>query len=107
MKEQDKNTNDYKRYFLVSEQQIEEINEIKSDQKRILDILEKAKLPSQPEGTIANKFVPEAKAKELLGKGTTWFYNQRKAGKLAARKMGGTNYYLLSDIENLFENSNC
>lgn len=78
------------------------LKQIQDDQKYILQVVQNIKLPSVPEGTIAQKFIPESKAKEMLGKGTTWFYNQRKAKKLVAKKMGGTNYYTLSDIELLF-----
>ncbi len=99
MKDSDKNTNSYNQMVLVPQQTLDEI---KNDQKELFNLVKDMKLTSTPEGTVAKKFITESKAKEMLGKGTTWFYNQRKSGVLKAKKIGGTNYYNLDQIENMF-----
>ncbi len=55
-----------------------------------------------PEGTVANKFIPESTAGEMLGRKTTWFWKMRTDGKLKYRKIGNKVYYALADIEKLF-----
>lgn len=47
--------------------------------------------------------IPEKEAQKLLGKGTTWFWQQRQSGRLNAKKLGGTNYYDLSELQNLIK----
>lgn len=49
------------------------------------------------------RHVPEREAKKLLQKGTTWFWEQRKAGNLDYAKVGNTIYYRLEDLERLIE----
>jgi len=48
--------------------------------------------------------IPENEAKELLNKGSTWFWNKRKSGELNGRKFGNKWYYSRSEIQNLIEN---
>jgi len=45
-------------------------------------------------------FVTEDEAKNLLGKGTTWFWNKRKSGELTGRKAGNKWYYKREEIIN-------
>lgn len=54
-------------------------------------------------GTIG-EFISEQEAKALLSKGTTWFWNKRKAGDLKGRKAGNQWYYKKSDIIEFIEN---
>ena len=49
------------------------------------------------------QFISEEKAKELLGRGTTWFYYQRRDGRLKSYKVGSSVFYQLKDLENLIE----
>lgn len=50
------------------------------------------------------EFVTEKEAKAALSKGTTWFWNKRKAGELKGRKAGNQWYYKKSEILKLIEN---
>ena len=50
------------------------------------------------------EYITEKQAKELLSKGTTWFWNKRKSGELTGRKAGNQWYYRKSDIQYFIEN---
>ena len=60
--------NQFKELVLIPRKMLEDIQE---DQLRILDLIARIPENNLPKGTVANKYIPEAKAKELLGKGTT------------------------------------
>jgi hypothetical protein len=45
----------------------------------------------------------EQEAKELLHRGTTWFWERRKAGELPYTKLGGQVYYKTSDLVKYLE----
>lgn len=80
------------------------LEKVQADQERILSVLtDRPKSNSNPNGMVANKYIPESTAKEMLGKGTTWFWQMRKEGKLEFRKVGSKIYYLMESIENLIE----
>lgn len=49
-------------------------------------------------------YISEKEAKELLQKGTTWFWNKRQSKELSAKKAGNTLYYKRSDILKFIEN---
>lgn len=49
-------------------------------------------------------YISEKEAKELLQKGTTWFWNKRQSKELSAKKAGNTLYYKRSDILQFIEN---
>lgn len=49
-------------------------------------------------------YISEKEAKELLQKGTTWFWNKRQSRELSAKKAGNTLYYKRSDILKFIEN---
>ncbi len=66
---------------------------------QILDIIQNR---DQQRATLG-KYVSEHEAKKLLGKSTTWLWEQRTKGKLPSSKVGATNYYRLEDIEKLIE----
>jgi len=51
------------------------------------------------------KYVSETEAKKLLGKGTTWFWEQRTKGTLKHSKVGATNYYKIEDLEKFIEDN--
>ena len=50
-------------------------------------------------------YISEAEAKHLLSKGTTWFWNMKKAGKIKGKKAGNRWYYKKSEILGFIENS--
>ena len=78
---------------------------LQDGQDKILNLIENIPENKLPKGTIANKYIPESKAKEMLGKGTTWFWQMRKEKKLKYKKIGNKIFYTIEEIENLFENS--
>jgi hypothetical protein len=49
-------------------------------------------------------YISEQEAKHLLSKGTTWFWNMKKAGKLKGKKAGNRWYYKRSEILGFIEN---
>lgn len=49
------------------------------------------------------EFISEPEAKKLMKKGTTWFWEMRKKGKLTASKTGNVNYYRIEDLKKLIE----
>jgi len=49
-------------------------------------------------------YINEKEAKNMLNKGTTWFWNKRKAGELKAKKAGNNWYYQRKDIIKFIEN---
>ena len=79
-----------------------ELQAIKSSQEKILKLLET--LHSQKSDPAAGfKYISEEKAKELLGKKTTWFWQQRTKGLLSFSKVGNSIFYLQSDITELLD----
>ena len=101
MSEKEKEQIQFNSMVLVPKQLLEEVHQT---QGRILDTLKN--LPtSQPvlSGMIGGKYIPESTAKEMLGKGTTWFWQMRKSGQLKYKKVGSKIFYVIQDIENLIE----
>lgn len=63
-------------------------------------------LPSpipQDEDGVFGRFMSEEKAKEKLGRKTTWFYYQRKEGKLKPYRLGSKIFYEIAQLEKLIE----
>ena len=84
----------------------EQLDSIQKNQEQILLMLQNNsnhKIPQ--ESLVQGKYMPETKAKELFGKGTTWFWQMRKAGHLRFTKVGNKIYYHVDDIEMLFNNN--
>lgn len=57
--------------------------------------------PSQPR--VLNDYIAESDAQKEYGRKTTWFWTQRKKGKLPYKKLGNRIYYQKADLLNLFE----
>ena len=53
---------------------------------------------------VLGDYISEKEAKQLLEKGTTWFWNKRQSKELSAKKAGNTLYYKRSDILKFIEN---
>ena len=66
--------------------------------KKLNDIDDKLEKPKS-----FDDYVSELEAKKLLGRGTTWFWERRKAGELHYTKLGGQVYYLKSDLVKYLE----
>ena len=72
--------------------------EILEKQNQIIEMLSVTKKVEEPLGD----YITEAQAKKYFGRGTTWFWNQRKAG-LAFTKVGPKVFYAKADLLNLIE----
>jgi hypothetical protein len=90
---------EYKIFVLVPKEILEELIQAIGDMKKIKDLLEK----ENHSGTLGD-FITEEKAKEIIGRGTTWFWNKRKSGELPGKKAAGRWYYKLMDIDKLIDN---
>jgi hypothetical protein len=55
-------------------------------------------------GVGLGQWMPKKEAKELLAKGTTWFWNKRQSRELSGKKAGNQWYYRKNDILNFIEN---
>jgi len=92
----------FNQMVLVPQQLLTEVCET---QRRILEVIEQlSEKGKKPTKLIAEKYITEATAKTMLGKGTTWFWQMRKSGKLQFKKLGSSIYYDIDTIRNLIEN---
>lgn len=99
--EQSKNQIDYLPQLVIIPK--EQLDSIQKNQEQILQILQNNSPRKVPEDSLVRgKYMPEPKAKELLGRGTTWFWQMRKTGQLRFTKVGNKIYYHVDDIEKLF-----
>ncbi len=48
--------------------------------------------------SILGEFISEKEARKLLGRKTTWFYEQRRSGRLPYSKVGSKVFYRTKDI---------
>ena len=48
-------------------------------------------------------YVSELEAKQLLGRGTTWFWERRRSGELPYTRLGVQVYYLRKDLVKYLE----
>ena len=78
--------------------------------ERMDELLEKVEMLTQKLNNLTAQsnglgdYISEKEAKELLDKGTTWFWNKRQSKELSAKKAGNTLYYKKSDILKFIEN---
>ena len=79
---------------------------MKDNNKKLQEILMKLdcieKLVSKQKPTDLDDFISEYDAKELLKRGTTWFWNLRQSG-FPYTKLGGQVYYDKKDLIKYFE----
>lgn len=69
-----------------------------------VDKLSEALMNAKQDKGALGEFITEKEAKELLSKGTTWFWNKRQSGELVGRKAGNQWYYKKSEILKFIEN---
>jgi hypothetical protein len=103
MDQHDDNLKQFKTMVLVPMQLLEKVQE--NQQKILIALSEMPNATPTPPGMIANKYIPESTAKEMLGKGTTWFWQMRKSGNLDFKKVGSKIFYSIESIEKLVEGS--
>lgn len=81
-----------------------ELKTIRENQNMILKKLEGISLQKE-DSSLNFRYIPEEKAKTLLGKKATWFWQQRTQGKLAYSKVGNSIFYLLEDITKMLDDN--
>lgn len=69
-----------------------------------INTISDAVMNNKPERGGLGDIITEKEAKEMLSKGTTWFWNKRQSGELTGRKAGNNWYYKRSDIFKFIEN---
>ncbi len=69
-----------------------------------VDKLTEAHTNSNHDKDVLGEYITEKEAKELLSKGTTWFWNKRQSSELVGRKAGNQWYYRKSEILKFIEN---
>lgn len=81
---------------LVPVQLVDEIKQLLNE----LKLNQTSKSDSLP---VLGEFISEKDARKLLDRKTTWFYEQRKCGRLPYSKVGSKVFYRILDIQNLIE----
>ena len=81
---------------------------MKDNNKKLQEILQKLdyieKIVSKQKPADLDDFISEYDAKELLKRGTTWFWNLRQMG-FPYTKLGGQVYYSKKDLIQYFEDN--
>ena len=80
---------------------IEMLDEI----KQLINDLRSNKNESIEKPEVLGEFIAEKDARNLLGRKTTWFYEQRRSGRLPYSKVGSKVYYKRDDLFNLLTNN--
>ncbi len=55
--------------------------------------------------TLLGGFISEKEARKLIGRKTTWFYEQRRSGRLPYSKVGSKVFYRSDDVYNLISST--
>ena len=72
--------------------------------KQLLNELKVQKSSGNNSESTLGEFISEKDARNLLGRKTTWFYEQRRSGRLPYSKVGSKVYYKRDDLFNLLTN---
>ena len=81
---------------------LQKLDELIDKQNEIIGLLHNSQVNTKNQ-EVHPDFVTEHVAKKMLGKGTTWFWQQRQSGSLPFSKVGRTIYYRLTDIQSLLK----
>ncbi len=92
-----KNIEEQSNLVLVPVQMLDEI-------KQLIFDLKSQKSPSNNNSEVLGEFISEKDARNLLDRKTTWFYEQRRSGRLPYSKVGSKVYYKREDLFNLMTN---
>jgi tryptophan synthase beta subunit len=92
------NIQEPKNLVLVPLEMLDEIKQLISD-------LKSNKNESSEKPQVLGEFISEKDARNLIGRKTTWFYEQRRSGKLPYSKVGSKVYYKRDDLFNLLTNN--
>jgi len=74
------------------------LNSINKKQDELLYLLK----GQRPVSSEINGYISSDEAMTMLKRGTTWFWNMRKQGRLTGMKVGGKRHYSMEEIEKLF-----
>jgi hypothetical protein len=66
--------------------------------KQLINELQSQKNVTVENGSVLGEFISEKDAKVLLDRKTTWFYEQRRSGRLLYSKVGSKVYYKKNDL---------
>jgi len=71
--------------------------------KQLLNEIKLNQSSQKEVNTSLGEFISEKEARKILDRKTTWFYEQRRSGRLPYSKVGSKVYYRLIDIHKLLE----
>ncbi len=75
------------------------------DVKQLINTLKLQQSNLAESEQVLGDFISEKEARKLLDRKTTWFYEQRRSGRLPYSKVGSKVYYKRNDLLNLLENN--
>lgn len=93
-----KDPQEHQSLVLVPVQLVDEI-------KQLLSEIKGKQTFDSGQDTILGEFIPEKEARKILGRKTTWFYEQRRSGRLPYSKVGSKVFYRTKDIYALISDS--
>ncbi len=91
------NNTDENQFLIIPVRDLAEIKE------KLSLILKNMSLEPNVKNKHDSEYMDQTGAEKYLNKKTTWFWQQRKAGKLSFKKLGNKNFYKKSELDRLFE----
>lgn len=92
------NSQEQTNLVLVPVQLVDEI-------KQLLNEFKLNHSSQQEVNTSLGEFISEKEARKILDRKTTWFYEQRRSGRLPYSKVGSKVYYKRENLFNLLKNN--
>lgn len=93
-----KDIQEHQSLVLVPVQLVDEI-------KQLLSEIRGKQYSDTKTDSILGEFISEKEARKLLGRKTTWFYEQRRSGRLPYSKVGSKVFYKREDLVALLNNN--
>ena len=93
-----KDIQEHQSLVLVPVQLVDEI-------KQLLSEIRGTQYSDTTTDSILGEFISEKEARKLLGRKTTWFYEQRRSGRLPYSKVGSKVFYKREDLVSLLNNN--
>jgi len=93
-----KDLQEHQSLVLVPVQLVDEI-------KQLLNEIRGKQTTDTNTDSILGEFISEKDARKLLGRKTTWFYEQRRSGRLPYSKVGSKVFYKREDLVALLNNN--
>jgi hypothetical protein len=73
--------------------------------KQLLNEIKLNQSSQKEVNTSLGEFISEKEARKILDRKTTWFYEQRRSGRLPYSKVGSKVYYKRENLFNLLKNN--